>query len=302
MSSKHVVLVNPPMPAFMGLASDYEVVNLPCKRTDVRAAVVLGLVGLSNQAIEDLPGLKLIVCLGVGYDGIDIAFCKERGIAVTNGRHINQDDVADVAIGLLIGVARYFPRGMQALQDGKWAVPLAVPLQKRLGGMKLGIVGMGAIGRAIAVRASAMKMEIAWYSPRTKPDVPYRHEPDLIALATWADALVIAAPGGKSTDNMINAPVIEALGEQGILVNISRGSLVDEDALIEALITGGLFGAGLDVFAQEPTPPERWADVPNTMLTPHLGGGTAASVIATTQNALENLRRFYAGETLLTPL
>src|SRR5262249_54124862 len=163
--------------------------------------------------------------------------------------------------------------GMKALRDGKWAVPLAVPLQRRLGGMKLGIVAMGAIGRAIAARASGMKMDVAWYGPRPKPDVSFRYEPDLVALATWADALVIAARGGKNADHLIDARVIAALGEQGILVNISRGSLVDEDALIAALKSGKLFGAGLDVFAVEPTPPERWADVPNTMLTPHLGGG-----------------------------
>jgi lactate dehydrogenase-like 2-hydroxyacid dehydrogenase len=302
MAQKPFVLVNPPMPAFMGQLAAYEPVNLPCSRPDVTAAVVLGSVGLSNDAIAQLPGLKVIVCLGVGYDGVDLDFCKRQGIAVTNGRNINQDDVADVAIGLMIGVARYFPQGMQALRDGKWAVPLAVPLQRRLAGMKLGVVGMGAIGQAIADRAKAMKMEIAWYGPRPKPDLLHRYEPDLVALATWADVLTIAAPGGKDTEGLVDARVIQALGDQGILVNIARGSVVDEDALLAALKAGRLFGAGLDVFWQEPTPPERWANVGNVMLTPHLGGGTAASVFGATQNALENLRRHFAGEPLFTPL
>ncbi|HRK65106.1 MAG TPA: NAD(P)-dependent oxidoreductase, partial [Terricaulis sp.] len=159
-----------------------------------------------------------------------------------------------------------------------------------------------AIGQAIAARAEAFGLEIAWHGPRRKPDVAHRYEADLLELARWADVLAIAARGDKSTENIIDARVIDALGSDGILINVSRGSVVDEDALIAALKDGRIAGAGLDVFQEEPTPAARWKDVPNTTLTPHLGGGTREALYAGSQNVLENLRRFYAGEALLTPL
>lgn len=300
--TKPTIIVHPHLPALEPQLSAYEIEHLPSTRADIRAAVTIGSRGLTNEQIAALPGLGVIVCLGVGYDGIDVDFCRARGIAVTNGGNINQEDVADVAIGLLIGVARYFPLGHKLLMAGQWRPPVPVPPQRRLRGMKLGIVGMGAIGQAIAVRAEAMGLEIAWTGPRAKPNVAQRYEPDLIALATWADALAIACPGGRATEKIIDARVLAALGEDGILINIARGSVVDEDALIAALKAGKLFGAGLDVFAQEPTPPERWAEFDNVMLTPHLAGGTRDALIGAVYNARENLRRFYAGEPLLTPL
>jgi hydroxypyruvate reductase len=300
--TKPAILVHPPLPMFEPLLAAYDIAHLPCTRTDIAAAVVVGGVGLTHDEITALSGLKLIVCLGVGYDGVDVDFCRARGIAVTNGANINQEDVADVAIGLLIGVARYFPLGRKVLYEGAWRPPVPVPPQRRLRGMKLGIVGMGAIGQAIAVRASAMGLEIAWTGPRAKPEVAHRYEPDLIALATWADALALACRGGPATENLIDARVLAALGEDGILINVARGSVVDEDALIAALKAGKLFGAGLDVFAQEPTPPERWAGLDNVMLLPHLAGGTRDAILGVTHNALENLRRFFASEPLLTPL
>jgi phosphoglycerate dehydrogenase-like enzyme len=161
---------------------------------------------------------------------------------------------------------------------------------------------MGAIGQALAERAQGFGIEIKWFGPRAKPDITYAYEPDLTALAMWADILAICARGDKFTEKLIDARIIEALGADGILVNVSRGSVVDEDALIAALKAGKLGGAGLDVFAQEPTPAERWRDVPNTTLTPHLGGGTREALYAGSQNVLENLRRALAGEPLLTPL
>jgi lactate dehydrogenase-like 2-hydroxyacid dehydrogenase len=161
---------------------------------------------------------------------------------------------------------------------------------------------MGAIGQAVAKRASGFGLEIKWFGPRAKPDVDYPYEPELISLASWADIVAVCARGDKSTEKLIDARVIEALGSDGILVNMSRGSVVDEDALITALKTGTLGGAGLDVFAEEPTPADRWRDVPNTTLTPHLGGGTREALFAGSQNVMENLRRALAGEPLLTPV
>jgi len=301
MTDKPALLIHPPLGLFeMQLSGLYEVVHWPTDRTDVRAAVTLGSVGLSNAMIDALPNLGAIVCFGVGVDGLDLAYCAKRNVNVTHGREINHEDVADVAVGLMIAVARAFTHGERVLREGKWTPPLAVPPQRRLRGMKLGVVGMGAIGQAIAHRLLAFGMEIRWNGPRPKPELAYGYEADLLKLAAWADALIVAARGDQT--GLISAAVIEALGPQGLLVNISRGSVIDEDALIAALKAGRLGGAGLDVFQDEPTPPARWADVPNTTLTPHLGGGTREALYAGSQNVLENLRRFYAGAPLLTPL
>lgn len=300
--TKPALLVHPPLGLFEMQLGAFDVVHWPTDRTDIRAAVTIGHVGLSNPMIDALPNLGAIICFGVGVDGLDLAHCKARGIAVTHGREINHEDVADVALGLIIARLRLFTEGERVLREGAWSPPLAVPPQRRLRGRKLGIVGMGAIGQAIAVRAAAFGMELCWHGPRRKPEISYRYEGDLLELARWADVLAIAARGDKSTENIIDARVIEALGADGVLINVSRGSVVDEDALIAALKGGRLGGAGLDVFREEPTPVARWQDVPNTTLTPHLGGGTREALFAGSQNVLENLRRFYAGEPLLTPL
>jgi lactate dehydrogenase-like 2-hydroxyacid dehydrogenase len=303
MTEKPAVLVHPSLGFFeMQLAAAYEVVHWPTERADISAAITIGHVGLTNAIIAALPALKTIICFGVGVDGLDLDFCRARGVAVTNGRDINHEDVADIAIGLIISVARRMSEGERVLRAGTWALPLAVPPQRRLRGMKAGIVGMGAIGQAVAARAAAFGLDIAWTGPRAKPAVAQRYEPDLAALASWADVLIVAARGDASTEKLIDARIIAALGEAGVLINVSRGSVVDEDALIAALKAGKLAGAGLDVFVEEPTPPERWADVPNTVLTPHLGGGTREALYAGAQNVMENLRRAFAGEPLLTPL
>lgn len=300
--SKPALLVHPPLGLFELRLTDYDIVHWPTDRTDIRAAVTIGHIGLTNAMIDALPELSCIVCFGVGVDGLDLAHCKQRGIAVTHGRHINHEDVADVAIGLMIARLRFFTEGERVLREGKWTPPLAVPPQKRLRGRKLGIVGMGAIGEAIAVRAEAFGLEIKWHGPRTKPAIKYAYEPDLLRLADWADVLIVSARGDKTTENLVNAEVIKALGSDGVLINVSRGNVIDEDVLIAALKSGALGGAGLDVFVEEPTPVARWADVPNTTLTPHLGGGTRDALWEGSQNVLENLRRFYASEELLTPL
>jgi len=300
--TKPALLVHPPLGLFEMRLGDFEVVHWPTDRTDIRAAVTIGHVGISNAMIDALPELRCIVCFGVGVDGIDRAYAKQRGVAITHGREINHEDVADVAIGLMITRLRLFTEGERVLREGGWTPPLAVPPQKRLRGRKLGIVGMGAIGHAIATRAQAFGIEVKWYGPRAKPDTGFAYEPDLMKLAEWADVLAVSARGDKSTEKIINADIIHALGSDGVLINVSRGNVIDEDALIAALKSGALGGAGLDVFAEEPTPTARWADVPNTTLTPHLGGGTREALWEGSQNVMENLRRFYAGEALLTPL
>jgi lactate dehydrogenase-like 2-hydroxyacid dehydrogenase len=298
--SKPAILVHPPLGLFEFQLGDYEVVHWPTDRADIRAAITIGHVGISNAMIDALPQLGAIICFGVGVDGIDLDYARRRDIAVTNGREINHEDVADVAVGHIIATARSFTLGERVLREGRWVPPLAVPPQRRLRGMKLGIVGMGAIGQAIAARAQAFGMEIRWTGPRAKPDIVFGYEPDLLQLASWADVLAVAARGDQT--GLVSAEAIAALGPQGILVNISRGSVIDEDALIAALKSGALGAAGLDVFMEEPTPPARWANVPNTTLTPHLGGGTREALYAGSQNVLANLRAFLAGAPLVSPL
>jgi hydroxypyruvate reductase len=298
--TKPALLIHPPLGLFEMRLGDFDVVHWPTDRKDIRAAVTIGSTGLSNAMIDALPELAAIVCFGVGVDGIDLAYAAKRHIAVTHGREINHEDVADVAIGLMIAVCRGFTEGERVLRGNAWSPPLAIPPQRRLRGRKLGVVGYGAIGQSIAHRAEAFGLEIKWFGPRAKPDAKHAYEPDLTKLAEWSDILTIAARGDQG--RIITADIINALGSDGILINISRGSLVDEDALIAALKSGNLGGAGLDVFQEEPTPAVRWEGVPNTTLTPHLGGGTREALYAGSQNVLENLRRFYAGEPLLTPL
>jgi lactate dehydrogenase-like 2-hydroxyacid dehydrogenase len=300
--TKPALLVYPPLGLFEARLGDYDVVHWPTDRKDIRAAVTIGHVGISNPMIDALPELGCIVCFGIGVDGIDLDYAERRGIAVTHGRQINHEDVADVALGLIIARHRLFTEGEKVLREGTWTPPLAVPPQRRLRGRKVGIVGLGAIGAAIAHRCQAFGMEIKWTGPRAKPDAKYAYEPDILILAEWCDVLAIAARGDKTTEKIVSAAVIKAVGADGIIVNISRGSVIDEDALIAALKAGDLGGAGLDVFVEEPTPTARWKDVPNTTLTPHLGGGTREALWEGSQNVMENLRRFYAGEELLTPL
>jgi lactate dehydrogenase-like 2-hydroxyacid dehydrogenase len=298
--TKPALLVHPPLGPFESRLVDYDVVHWPTDRKDVRAALTIGSVGVANEMIDALPELKCIVCFGVGVDGLDLEHCRKRGIAIAHGRGINHEDVADVAIGLMIARLRLFTEAERVLREGRWTPPMAIPPQRRLRGRKLGIVGMGAIGQAIAQRAAAFGLEIRWFGPRTKAEIADAFEPDLEKLAEWADVLIVAARGDQT--GLISAGVIKALGPDGILVNISRGGVVDEDALIAALKSGALGGAGLDVFQEEPTPAARWEGVPNTTLLPHIGGGTRESLYAGSQNAMENLRRFFAGEDLLTPL
>lgn len=298
--TKPKILVHPPLPAFEGRLQAYDIVHWPDRDADVQAAATIGSVGLTREMMEAYPRLGLVACFGVGVDGIDLDYCRGRGVAVTHARDINHGDVADVAMGLIISVSRRFSEAERILREGRWRPPLPVPPQPRLRGRRLGIVGMGAIGQAIAARAVPFGFEIRWTGPRPKAEVAFPYEPDLLTLATWADVLAVAARGDQT--GLITRPVIESVGETGMIVNISRGGVVDEDALIAALRAGKLGGAGLDVFAQEPTPAERWEGVPNTTLLPHIGGATRESLYESTQNVTENLRRYFAGEDLLTPV
>jgi len=232
----------------------------------VEVLVTTGGAGASRALIEQLPRLRLIACFGVGVDAIDLAAARERSVAVTNTPDVLTDDVADLAIGLMLAALRGIATADRYVRAGLW-LRANMPLQTRMSGKRLGIVGMGRIGQAIARRASAFDMSITWNGPRPK-DLPWRYEPDLLALARSVDVLVAACPGGATTRGLISRAVLEALGP-GVFVNIARGSVVDEAALVDLLVTQRLGGAALDVFADEPRVPEALFALDHVVLQPH---------------------------------
>jgi hydroxypyruvate reductase len=267
---------------------------------DAQALVVAGEFTVDKALIEWMPKLGLIACFTVGYDGIDVPWATARGLAVSHAHDANDEDVADHAIGLIIGHIRKIVSGDRDLRAGGWTAR-AKTLTPSLGGKTIGIVGLGSIGEAIARRVEAMRMQVRWWGPNPKPGVAWPRDETLIDLAEASDILVVAARAHADNVGMISAEVIDALGAKGLLVNIARGQLIDEDALIAALQDGRLGGAALDVFAQEPTPADRWADVPNTTLTPHTAGATDEAVARMAAMLLANLGAFFAGEALPTP-
>jgi hydroxypyruvate reductase len=267
---------------------------------DAQALVVAGEFAVDKALIEWMPKLGLIACFTVGYDGIDVPWATARGLAVSHAHDANDEDVADHAIGLIIGHIRKIVSGDRDLRAGGWTAR-AKTLTPSLGGKTIGIVGLGSIGEAIARRVEAMRMQVRWWGPNPKPGVAWPRDETLIDLAEASDILVVAARAHADNVGMISAEVIDALGAKGLLVNIARGQLIDEDALIAALQDGRLGGAALDVFAQEPTPADRWAAVPNTTLTPHTAGATDEAVARMAAMLLANLGAFFAGEALPTP-
>lgn len=313
MSAKPTILAHPALGGLMApFQGQYEVLTWPKtpeeleafragRAKDVKAAVVIGSTGLPAQAYDALPNLAAICCFGAGYDGIDVATCKARGIKLGNCPGANATDVADFAIGLLIAVERNLSAGDRLVRSGDWKGIPAYPVAPRgLRGLKVGIVGMGSIGLAAADRAKAFDMDIRWTGPRAKPDVAYAYEPTLTGLAKWADALILALRPDPGTENLINTEVLNALGPEGVLINVARGSVVDEDALIAALKEGRVAGAGLDVFLEEPTPPAKWANVPNVTLTPHIAGASRSSVMQMVLMVLANLEAHFSGKPLPT--
>lgn len=239
----------------------------------IRALVQGGHSVTSPELLAALPRLELISVFGVGYDGVPVDYCRQRGIKVTNTPDVLTDDVADVALGLILMTGRGFVRLNRFLHAGKW--PQQGPeLTTKLGGQKVGILGLGRIGKAIARRVEALGMNVS-YTGRSKQDVPYRYVPDLATLAAESDFLVVASPGGAATKNLVDARVLAALGKKGTLINIARGSVVDEAALIAALQAGTVKGAGLDVFVDEPNVPAALMALDNVVLLPHVGSATA---------------------------
>ncbi len=261
----------------------------------IRALVVAGEFAIDKAFAENLPNLGLIACFTAGYDGIDLAWARARGLQVSHSPGANHEDVADHAIGLMICAWRRIVDGDRMLRGGHWT-PGGKMITPSLGSRNLGIVGLGDIGAAVARRADAFGLNVAWWGPREKPDAPWPRADSLEALADRSDILVVACRATEENRGLISRGIVEALGPDGLLINVSRGQVVDEDALIEALRSGRLGMAALDVFQAEPATPERWSDVPNTVLTPHTAGATSAAIPKMIALTRENLRRFFAGE------
>ncbi|ARR54293.1 2-hydroxyacid dehydrogenase [Rhizorhabdus wittichii DC-6] len=288
------------------LSQHYDMIALweekdPPRLAEVSALIMAGEFRLPPELVERMPKLGLIACFTVGYDGVDVAAVRARGIQVCHAHDANNEDVADHAIGMILAERRRIFSGDRMLRAGEWK-PGAKLITGSLDGARIGIVGLGSIGAAVARRADVMRMETRWWGPNPKPDAAWPRMETLEDLAAWSDILVVAARAHHDNEKMISAAVIDALGPEGLLVNVARGQVVDEDALIAALRDGRLGAAALDVYAQEPTPAERWADVPNTILTPHTSGATDAAVRRMKEMLLANLTAFYAGEPLPTPV
>jgi hydroxypyruvate reductase len=268
----------------------------------VRAIAASGESKVPAALIARLPALEIVSVFGVGYDGVDVTAAKARGVMVTHTPNVLNDDVADLALGLMLAAARQLPAADRYVKEGQWAQKGPMPLARKVSGARLGIVGMGRIGQAIAKRAEAFGMDIAYHTRNARPEVALRHVPSLVDLAAQSDYLVAITPGGAATKHLINAEVLRALGKKGILVNVARGSVVDEVALIAALQSGELGGAGLDVFEAEPNVPQALREMPHVVLSPHIGSATVQTRQAMADLAFGNLNRHFAGERVLTPV
>ncbi len=251
--------------------------------------------------IAALPKLEIVASMSVGTDHIDLAAARARGIAVTNAPDVLTDCVADLGIGLTINLARNLVAADRFVRAGDWTKGL-FPLATKLGGATMGIVGLGRIGRAVAKRAEAFGMRIVYFGRRRQNDVAYPFYDDLVAMARDSDYLMLTCPGGETTRNLVEAKVIAALGPEGMLVNIARGSVVDQAALIAALEARRLGGAALDVYADEPRVPEALMKLDNVVLAPHIASATHATRRAMGDLMIDNLRAHFAGEPLLTPV
>lgn len=255
--------------------------------------------GVQASLMDRLPNLEIIAGFGVGVDNIDIGAARARNIRVTNTPDVLNDAVAELTIGLMISLARRIPQGDRFVRAGKWPGG-SFGLFSELTGKTVGIVGLGRIGKEIAARARAMKMRVVYHGRRPQPGVPYVYYDELEAMARDSDWLVVVAPGGKDTERMVSRSVLEALGPEGMLVNVARGSLVDEPAMIELLQSGGLGGAALDVFEHEPQVPAALLGLDNVVLSPHQGSATRQTRDAMGALLVANLDRHFAGEPLLS--
>ena len=254
------------------------------------------------KTLARFPKLEIVSAFGVGYDHVDAGYARDYNIMVTDTPDVLTEEVADVAMGLLIATLREFVKADRYLRSGLWMTqnfPLSVgSLRDR----KVGIVGIGRIGQAVGRRLDASRVPVVYHSRNPSPAVSYKHYPDLIEMAKAVDTLIVIVPGGASTTKMINADVMKALGPRGVIINVARGSVVDEPALIAALKSGTILAAGLDVFANEPTVPDELRTMQNVVLLPHIGSASVVTRNAMDQLVVDNLKAWFAGKPPLTPV
>lgn len=269
---------------------------------DVRVVVTSGRFGIDAELMAALPALEAVCNFGVGYDTTDIDAARQRGVVVSNTPDVLTDCVADTAVGLALDVLRGLTAADRFVRGGDWSAGRNFPLMRRLSGKRVGILGLGRIGRAVAQRLEAFGCPITYHSRRQVDGVDYAYAASPAELAAGVDILVVVTSGGPESAGLVDRTVLEALGPDGWLINIARGSVVDEDALVDLLVTGGLAGAGLDVFAHEPKVPDALLGLDNVVLLPHLGSGTVETRAAMEQLTLDNLEAFLDRGELVTPV
>lgn len=268
----------------------------------IRGVATSGGKGCPSEVLTKMPNVEIIASYGVGYDAIDTEDCRARGIKVTNTPDVLTDAMAEITLGLMIALARRIPQADRYVREGRWAREGDMPLFSELNGRTVGIYGLGRIGKEIARRAQAFKMRVVYHGRTEQPYEPYVYYPDLVAMARDVDWLVSVVPGGASTRHRIDRAVLDALGPEGMLVNVGRGSTVDEAELVKALQEGRLGGAALDVFENEPHVPEALFSMDNVVLSPHQGSATKKTRQAMGQLVVDNLKAHFAGMPVLTPV
>ncbi len=274
----------------------------PAVAERIKGVAVNGLVSADKAMMEKFPKLEIVSSFGVGYDHVDSAHARDHNIIVTNTPDVLTEEVADVALGLLISTLREFVKADRYLRSGQWTkgnYPLTVG---SLRGRTVGMVGMGRIGQAIARRLDASLVPVVYHSRNPAAGVSYKHYPNIVEMAKAVDTLVVITPGGASTAKLVNAEVIAALGPTGVIVNVARGSVIDEQALIAALKDGKILGAGLDVFANEPNVPDELKSLQNTVLLPHVGSASVSTRDAMDQLVVDNLIHWFSGKPPITPI
>ncbi len=267
----------------------------------IRAMITAGGTPLRGDMMDKLPSLGAIVCYGTGYDGVDLEAAAQRKIAVGHSPGANASSVADIAVILMLTATRRLLVADNYVRSGDWGAAKPSPMMRPQAGMpgrKIGVYGMGEIGRKIAARVAAFEADVGYFSRSRHDDVPYRYFPSLEALAEWCSVLMIAVRAGADTHHVVNADILKKLGEGGHVVNIARGSVIDQDALVKALADKTIAGAGLDVYAKEPHAPDALTAFPNVVLTPHIGGHTLESHTAMQDCVIANLEAFFAGQPL----
>lgn len=314
MSNRSVLQVGPLKPSLARtLQNDYAAYVLPVDPAEreeflaehgggIRAAVTSGGTGVDAALMAALPNLGAVVNFGVGYDTTDVDAAAARGVGVSNTPDVLTDCVADTAVGLMIDTLRQFSASDRYVRAGRWPVDGNYPLTRQVSNTRVGIVGLGRIGSAIAKRLNGFGCTISYHNRHEVEDSPYTYVASPVELAAGVDVLVVAAAGGAGTNKLVSSEVMDALGADGFLINIARGSVVDEEALVSALADGRLAGAGLDVFADEPNVPEALLSMDNVVVLPHVASGTVATRAAMEELTLRNLTSFLESGQLVTPV